>query len=73
MLIAVPLAIAVIMPLGQKMYKISKLTQDEMARFSANLGRVLADIRLVKAYHSESLERSKGNKGIDNLFLWTDP
>ncbi|AGX06681.1 multidrug resistance ABC transporter, ATP-binding and permease [Bacillus sp. NRRL B-14911] len=68
MIIAVPLAIAMIMPLGQKMYKISRATQDEMASFSGNLGRVLADIRLVKAYHAEKAEQESGDKGIRHLF-----
>jgi ATP-binding cassette, subfamily B, bacterial AbcA/BmrA len=68
MIIAVPLAIAMVMPLGQKMYKISRATQDEMASFSGNLGRVLADIRLVKAYHAEKAEQESGDKGIGHLF-----
>ncbi|MDQ0154391.1 ABC transporter ATP-binding protein [Robertmurraya andreesenii] len=70
MITSVPIAILVIMPLGQKMYKISKATQDEMATFTANLGRVLADIRLVKAYHAENTETEKGNKGIQHLFQY---
>ncbi|MBU7594717.1 ABC transporter ATP-binding protein [Metabacillus halosaccharovorans] len=70
MLIAVPLSIAIIMPLGQKMFKVSKLTQDEMAGFSANLGRVLSDIRLVKAFHAEKTEQAKGDERIDHLFQY---
>ncbi|MGG0719012.1 ABC transporter ATP-binding protein [Robertmurraya massiliosenegalensis] len=70
MITSVPIAIVVIMPLGQKMYKISKSTQDEMAHFTANLGRVLADIRLVKAYHAEDAEKEKGAKGIRHLFQY---
>ncbi len=70
MLIAVPISIAIIMPLGQKMYKVSKLTQDEMAGFSANLGRVLSDIRLVKAFHAEKTEQAKGDERIDHLFKY---
>lgn len=70
MIISVPLAMLVMMPLGQKMYKISKATQDEMARFTAHLGRALADIRLVKAYHAEEKEKEKGEKGIQHLFQY---
>lgn len=70
MIISVPIAILVITPLGQKMYKISRATQDEMASFTANLGRVLADIRLVKSYHAESTEIKKGEKGIHHLFQY---
>ncbi|KAB7670805.1 ABC transporter ATP-binding protein [Bacillus sp. B1-b2] len=68
MLVAVPIAIAIILPLGHKILKISQLTQDEMAKFSANLGRVLVDIRLVKAFTAEKKERIKGNERIDQLF-----
>lgn len=68
MIIAVPISVLLIMPLGQKMYKISKATQDEMADFSGNLGRVLADIRLVKAYHAENTEKARGEIGIKHLF-----
>ncbi|MDZ5471719.1 ABC transporter ATP-binding protein [Bacillus sp. 31A1R] len=68
MITAVPLSLIILMPLGRKMYKISKATQDEMAKFSGNLGRVLSDIRLVKAYHAENAEQSKGEKGISHLF-----
>lgn len=70
MITSVPLALLVIMPLGQKMYKVSKSTQDEMATFTANLGRVLSDIRLVKAYHAEETEKTKGEKGIRHLFQY---
>ena len=50
------------------MYKIANATQDEMANFSANLGRVLANIRLVKAYHAEKTEGKYGEKNVHNLF-----
>ncbi|MBA4535744.1 ABC transporter ATP-binding protein [Bacillus aquiflavi] len=68
MIIAVPFSVLIIMPLGQKMYKVSRSTQDEMAGLSANLGRVLADIRLVKAYHAEKFEQKNGHRGIQHLF-----
>lgn len=68
MVLAAPLSVLILMPLGRKMYQISKSTQDEMATFSANLGRVLAEIRLVKAYHAEQAETVRGQAGISNLF-----
>lgn len=68
MLIAVPLSVAVIMPLGQKMHNISLANQDELARFSGNLGRVLTNIRLVRAYQAEKLEQKKGQEQIHNLY-----
>jgi ATP-binding cassette, subfamily B, bacterial AbcA/BmrA len=66
--IFVPLAIILVLPLGQKIYKISMQTQDEMATFSGNLGRVLSDIRLVKSNIAEPVEKENGNKKIQQLF-----
>ncbi|MFF5996156.1 ABC transporter ATP-binding protein [Lysinibacillus sp. KU-BSD001] len=68
MLIAVPLSIGVMLPLGQKMNQIAKANQDELASFSGNLGRVLTNIRLVKAYQAEPLEKEKGKAQIVNLY-----
>ncbi|RJS62265.1 ABC transporter ATP-binding protein [Bacillus sp. PK3_68] len=70
MLLAAPVSILIIMPLGRKMYRISKDTQTEMAGFSADLGRVLTDIRLVKAYSAEKAEREKGFYRIQELFRY---
>ena len=68
MLSIVPLSMFILIPLGRKMYKVSKQTQDEMATFSGNLGRVLSEVRLVKSHNAESMEREKGNKGVSELF-----
>ncbi|MGG3736937.1 ABC transporter ATP-binding protein [Aeribacillus pallidus] len=68
MVTAVPVSLLLLWPFGQKMYKISKATQDEMASFSAHLGRVLSDIRLVKAYCAEKAEQKNGEQGIRHLF-----
>jgi ATP-binding cassette subfamily B protein AbcA/BmrA len=70
MFIAVPLSLLVLMPLGNQMYRISKRTQDEMASLSANLGRVLGDIRLVKSHNAETLERRRGKQSIQQLFAF---
>ncbi|TGB01651.1 ABC transporter ATP-binding protein [Halobacillus salinus] len=70
MLVAVPVAFIVVIPLGRMMYRISKKMQDEMADFSANLGRVLSEIRLVKASNAENAEERKGTNGIRELFTY---
>ncbi|MGI8316647.1 ABC transporter ATP-binding protein [Halobacillus mangrovi] len=70
MLLAVPIAFLIILPLGRKMYKVSKQMQDEMADFSANLGRVLSEIRLVKSSNAEIAENKKGRNGISQLFTY---
>lgn len=68
MLISIPVSMAIIFPLGRIMHKIAKSTQGEMAKFSGHLGRVLGDIRLVKAYRAEPNEGEKGGKAISSLF-----
>lgn len=68
MLISVPLSIAIMMPLGTMMHKVSKSTQKEMASFSGLLGRVLSEIRLVKSYRAEKTETTSGNEAIQNLY-----
>lgn len=68
MLISIPISMAIILPLGRIMHKIAKATQGEMAKFSGHLGRVLGDIRLVKAYRAERNEGEKGGNAIRSLF-----
>ncbi|MCZ8536758.1 ABC transporter ATP-binding protein/permease [Paenisporosarcina quisquiliarum] len=68
MLVSVPLSMAIIIPLGRKMHKVAKGTQEEMAKFSGLLGRVLSDIRLVKAYRAEETESGKGDQAVGELF-----
>ncbi|WP_253271206.1 ABC transporter ATP-binding protein [Sporosarcina sp. D27] len=68
MLVSIPISMAIIFPLGRVMHKIAKATQAEMAKFSGLLGRVLGDIRLVKAYRAETYEQEKGSVAIRSLF-----
>lgn len=68
MLVSVPLSVAIMIPLGSKMHKVSKATQKEMASFSGLLGRVLSEIRLVKSYRAEKTETTSGNDAIQNLY-----
>ena len=68
MLISIPVSMAIIIPLGRIMHKVAKATQAEMAKFSGHLGRVLGDIRLVKASRAETTEAEQGQKAIRSLF-----
>ena len=70
MLVSVPVSMAVLYPLGRLMHKVAKATQAEMAKFSGHLGRVLGDIRLVKAYRAEPVEGEKGRVAIQSLFRY---
>lgn len=68
MLIAVPLAILATLPLAQRMHKISRANQDELAAFSGHLGRVLSNIRLVKSSQTEGTEKQRGTSRIEQLY-----
>ncbi|WP_046175839.1 ABC transporter ATP-binding protein [Domibacillus indicus] len=70
MLLSVPAAMLILMPLGRKMYGISKETQNEMASFTGTLSRVLSDIRLVKSYTASEAEYENGRSGIRRLLLF---
>ncbi|MFU2016952.1 ABC transporter ATP-binding protein [Peribacillus butanolivorans] len=68
MLIAIPLSVLILMPIGKKMHQISKGMQDETASFTSILQQVLTEIRLVKASNAETFEYQNGKKGITKLF-----
>lgn len=67
MLIAVPVTIAVMFPLGKKMEAISRGLQDETANFTGDIQQTLAEIRLMKASNAEKFEEQKGINGIHKL------
>lgn len=68
MLAVVPASLLIMMPLGRRMYKVSRSLQDETASFQGDLGRVLADIRLVKASLAEEQEKKTGHVRMTKLF-----
>ncbi len=68
MLIAAPLTLAILFPLGRQMHKISKGLQDETATFTAHISQVLSEVRLVKASNAEQKEVATGGEGIQKLF-----
>src|SRR5699024_2509897 len=67
MLIAVPLTLAIMIPLGRQMAKISRGLQDETAVFTGNIQQTLGEIRLMKASTAEDNEERKGLAGIKEL------
>jgi ATP-binding cassette, subfamily B, bacterial AbcA/BmrA len=68
MLISVPLTLAIMMPLGRRMAKISRSLQDETAVFTGHITQTLGEIRLMKASTAEKIEEENGFDGIDKLF-----
>ncbi|MBH8605196.1 MULTISPECIES: ABC transporter ATP-binding protein [unclassified Thermoactinomyces] len=68
MLTSVPIIFFIMRPIGRKMYSISKSLQGEMASFTSLLTQVVSEIRLVKAYVAEQVEKKNGEQKIDHLF-----
>ncbi|WP_256757577.1 ABC transporter ATP-binding protein [Cohnella sp. WQ 127256] len=68
LLIAVPLTLIILMPLGKKMHQISRNMQNETANFTSVLTQVLSEVRLVKSSNAEPIEYVRGKSGIDKLF-----
>lgn len=66
-LLAIPGAMLLLWPVGRRMYAISRDMQKETAEFQGDLGRVLADIRLVKASLAEPAEMAQGERRISGL------
>ncbi|MGM1021659.1 MAG: ABC transporter ATP-binding protein [Bacillota bacterium] len=64
----VPLTALILFPVGRKMYRISKKQQDEMADLTSVLSQVIGEIRLVKAYGTESREAEAGEDRIYRMF-----
>ncbi|TCP61766.1 ABC transporter ATP-binding protein [Baia soyae] len=68
MLSAVPVIFLIMRPLGKQMRQVSKRLQTETAQFTSTITQVISEIRLVKAYVGEPVERKNGDQGIDHLF-----
>ncbi|KAF0816753.1 MULTISPECIES: ABC transporter ATP-binding protein [unclassified Cytobacillus] len=67
MLTSVPITLAIMIPLGRKMAKISRGLQDETAIFTGNITQTLGEIRLMKSSTAEQNEEEKGLDGIGKL------
>ena len=70
MLIAVPVTVAIMIPLGTRMAKISKNLQDETATFNGKIQQTISEIRLMKASTAEQAEATKGITGIGKLLSY---
>src|SRR5699024_5706552 len=60
MMIAVPITIAVLLPLGRRMAKISRGLRDESAVFRGNVEQTLSEIRIMKSSNAEEVEKKNG-------------
>ncbi|HSP21671.1 MAG TPA: ABC transporter ATP-binding protein [Planococcus sp. (in: firmicutes)] len=68
MMISVPLTVAIMIPLGRRMAKISRSLQDETAQFTGHVQQTLSEIRLMKSSTAEQVEEKKGLQGIAGLY-----
>lgn len=68
MLLSVPITIAIMIPLGRRMAKISRSLQDETAVFTGHVQQTLSEIRLMKSSTAEIVEEDRGLGGIQKLF-----
>lgn len=68
MLLAVPVGVGLLMPIGNKMYKVSLGMQGELAKLAALLTQVIGEIRLVKASNAEKREEADGQGKMDELY-----
>ncbi|MFD1032748.1 ABC transporter ATP-binding protein [Metaplanococcus flavidus] len=68
MLLAVPVTVLIMFPLGRRMAKISRTLQDETAVFTGNVQQTISEIRLMKSSTAEMEEEQKGLGGIQQLF-----
>lgn len=68
MLVIMPVIFLIVRPMGKKMYEISKRMQGRTAEFTSVLSQVVSEIRLVKSYVAEPVERKHGEKTIDSIF-----
>src|SRR5699024_8835448 len=70
MMLAVPITIAVLLPLGRRMAKISRSVQDETSVFPGNVQQTLSEIRLMKGYNAEEIKKKNGIAGVDKLYKY---
>ncbi|UOQ83700.1 ABC transporter ATP-binding protein [Gracilibacillus salinarum] len=64
MLVAVPITVLVMVPLGSSMSKVSRKLQDQTATFQGEIQQTVSEIKLMKSSTAEGVELEKGNKGI---------
>ncbi|MEG0284140.1 MAG: ABC transporter ATP-binding protein [Erysipelotrichales bacterium] len=70
MLLAIPIAAAVLVPLGKLMFKISQKTQDQTAQFTSEISQSISEMKLVKASNAEDIEKDKTSKSVTKLFKY---
>lgn len=68
MFIAVPLVMAVMLPISRQARKVGHARQDALAEFSGESDETLSEVRLVKLSNAEEFEIGKGKNEVDKLY-----
>lgn len=68
MILCIPLMFVVLFPLGRKMGRIARETQDETAAFNGKIQQTLSESRLMKSSTAEATEAETGKEGINRLY-----
>ncbi|WP_416296247.1 ABC transporter ATP-binding protein [Paenibacillus illinoisensis] len=67
-MLVLPISLAVMMPMGDKLYALSVRLQEHLAALSSTLSQIIGEMRLVKASNSEKKELRNGKVNMDDLY-----
>lgn len=63
-----PLAVVPIIKIGRSMRRLAKKTQEELGSFTAKLDETFANIKVIRVYQQENLEKSKATELCENIY-----
>ncbi|MCM3736964.1 ABC transporter ATP-binding protein/permease [Bacillus cytotoxicus] len=70
LLLAVPITLFVVLPLGKKINDLSDQEQKQMSELTAFLSQTLGEIKLIKSYNTEVVEYERGKEQFQMLFQY---
>ncbi|PEA55589.1 multidrug ABC transporter permease [Bacillus pseudomycoides] len=70
LLLAVPITLFVVLPLGKKINDLSDQEQKQMSELTAFLSQTLGEIKLIKSYNTEAVEYERGKEQFQTLFQY---
>ncbi|WP_245799766.1 ABC transporter ATP-binding protein [Virgibacillus proomii] len=68
LVVLVPFSIFIIYPLGEKIFSISYKEQERIADLTSFSSGILKDIKMVKAFNAEDIEKNKGENKFQHLY-----
>jgi ATP-binding cassette, subfamily B, bacterial AbcA/BmrA len=66
--VLVPFSLFIIHPLGEKIFNISYKEQERIADLTSFSSGILKDIKMVKAFNAEKIEKNKGENKFQHLY-----